>query len=110
MVLLDDNFATIVTAVREGRRIFDNIRKFIKYAMTCNSAEILDALSGALSGIADSFAAHPHPLDQSGHRWSAGLALAIEPEERSIMQRPPAHPRKAFLPMACGSISCGSGY
>jgi len=97
-----------VTAVREGRRIFDNIRKFIKYAMTCNSAEIWTLFLAPFLGL-------PIPLLPIHILWInlvtdglPGLALAVEPEERGIMQRPLARPRKAFLPRACGSISCGS--
>ena len=51
MILLDDNFATIVKAVSEGRRIYDNIRKFVQYVMTCNSAEILTIFLAPLVGF-----------------------------------------------------------
>ena len=51
LVLLDDNFATIVAAVREGRRIYDNIRKFVRYAMTGNSAEVLTLAAAPLFGL-----------------------------------------------------------
>ena len=69
MVLTDDNFATIVAAVEQGRVIYDNIRKFIKYLLTSNSAEILVMLVGPFLGLGLPAAADT--LDQPGHRRSA---------------------------------------
>jgi len=92
MVLLDDNFATIVAAVREGRRIFDNIRKFVRYAMTGNSGEIWTLFLAPLFLL-------PIPLLPIHILWVnlvtdglPGLALAAEPAERGVMQRPPRAP------------------
>ena len=92
LVLLDDNFATIVGAVREGRRIYDNIRKFVRYAMTGNSGEIWTIFLAPLLLL-------PIPLLPIHILWVnlvtdglPGLALAAEPAERGIMQRPPRPP------------------
>jgi Ca2+-transporting ATPase len=97
MILLDDNFATIVAAVREGRRIFDNIRKFVKYSVTCNSAEIWTLFLAPFLGL-------PIPLLPIHILWInlvtdglPGLTLAVEPEERGIMQRPPRPPQESLF-------------
>lgn len=97
MILLDDNFSTIVKAVREGRRIYDNILKFIKFLMTTNSSEILTLLLGPLMGL-------PVALLPIHILWinlvSDGLpaiSLSFEKAEKDIMKRPPRHPQQTVF-------------
>lgn len=97
MVLLDDNFATIVNAVEEGRVVFDNIRKFVKYTMTSNAGELFVMVLGPLLGM-------PIPLLPLQILWInlvtdglPGLALAVEKAEKNVMQRPPYPPEKKII-------------
>jgi Ca2+-transporting ATPase len=97
LVLMDDNFATIVAAVREGRRIYDNIRKFIRYAVTGNLGEIWTIFLAPFLGM-------PIPLLPIHILWInlatdglPGLALALEPAERNLMRRPPRPPNESVF-------------
>ena len=97
MVLTDDNFATIVAAIREGRRIYDNIRRFVRYGLTGGSAEVWVMLAGPLFGM-------PLPLLPVQILWVnllthglPGLALGVEAAEPDAMSRPPRPPRENIL-------------
>ena len=120
MVLLDDNFATIVAAVEEGRRIYDNIRKFIKYTMTSNAGEIWVMLLAPFLGM-------PLPLLPLQILWVnlvtdglPGLALSVEPAEKDTMRRPPHSPSEnifgrgmardiLWIGLLMGLVSLGMG-
>jgi Ca2+-transporting ATPase len=102
MVLLDDNFATIVAAVEEGRVIYENIRKFIKYTMTSNAGEIWVMLLAPLLGM-------PLPLLPLQILWVnlvtdglPGLALTVEPAEGDTMRRPPHPPQENIFGRGMG--------
>jgi Ca2+-transporting ATPase len=102
MVLTDDNFASIVNAVEEGRGIFDNIQKFVVYLLTCNAGEVIFMFATALAGW-------PTPLAAIQILWInlvtdglPALALGMEAPEPGIMSRPPRPPREPVLTWSNG--------
>jgi len=97
MILVDDNFATIVNAVEEGRVIFSNIKKFVGFLLSCNIAEVLIVFLSILFGL-------PSPLTPIQLLWLnlvtdafPALALGVEPAEADIMERPPRDPSESIL-------------
>ena len=96
MILVDDNFATIVNAVEEGRVIFSNIKKFVNFLLSCNIAEVAIVFLSILFGL-------PSPLTPIQLLWLnlvtdafPALALGVEPAEADIMERKPRDPDAAI--------------
>ena len=97
MILVDDNFATIVNAVEEGRVIFSNIKKFVSFLLSCNIAEVAIVFLSILFGL-------PSPLTPIQLLWLnlvtdafPALALGVEPAEADIMDRQPRDPKESIL-------------
>ena len=97
IVITDDNFATIVAAIGEGRRIFDNIRKFVNYLLSCNLAEVLIVLIASLAFL-------PLPLTAVQLLWlnlltdgAPALALGVDPARRGIMRAKPRPPGEGLV-------------
>ncbi|HEY6710619.1 MAG TPA: cation-transporting P-type ATPase, partial [Actinomycetota bacterium] len=97
MVLADDNFATIVAAVQEGRRIYDNIRRFVRYLLTTNAGEIWVMFLATVAAL-------PVPLLPVQILWInlvtdglPAIALGLEPVERDTMRRPPRSPAESIF-------------
>ncbi len=102
MVLLDDNFATIIAAIEEGRVIYDNIRKFIRYSLTGNTSGVAIMLLAPLLAM-------PLPLEPTQILWInlladglLALALSVEPAESNVMRRPPYPPNESVFSRGVG--------
>ncbi len=97
LVLADDNFASIVNAIEEGRSIYDNIRKFIRFLLACNVGEILTMFLAMLVGL-------PLPLRAIQILWInlvtdglPAMALGVDPAEKGVMERPPRSPSESIF-------------
>ncbi|MFN5755942.1 MAG: cation-translocating P-type ATPase [Planctomycetia bacterium] len=109
MVLTDDNFASIVSAVEEGRGIYDNIQKFIHYLLSCNAGEVILMFAAAVAGW-------PAPLAAIQILWLnlvtdglPALALGLEPPERDLMLRQPRPPQEAVITLRRGLLILAHG-
>ncbi len=109
MVVTDDNFASIVAAVEEGRGIYDNILKFIQYLLSCNSGEILVMFTASLAGM-------PLPLLPVQILWVnlvtdgfPALALGVDPVDPGIMKRPPRRRSEAVISKRKMMLILGQG-
>ncbi|RRD50789.1 cation-translocating P-type ATPase [Arachnia propionica] len=113
MILGDDNFATIVAAVRQGRGIFDNIKKFMRYLLSSNMGEVVTVFLGivlaGVIGLSDAAAGSSLavPLLVAQILWinlvtdsGPALAMGVDPEDGDVMARPPRHPGERIVDKA----------
>jgi len=97
MILADDNFATIVAAVEEGRIIYDNIRKFIRYMLACNIGEVITMFLAIILGLPLPLAPIQILFVNLVTDGLPAMALALEKGEQDIMSRPPRHPDESIF-------------
>lgn len=109
MILADDNFATIVRAVEEGRAIYDNIRKFIRFLLSCNIGEVLTMFMASLAGL-------PLPLVPIQILWVnlatdglPAMALGVDKADPGVMDRPPRSPNESVFSRGLGLRIAGVG-
>jgi Ca2+-transporting ATPase len=109
MVVTDDNFASIVAAVEEGRGIYDNIKKFVHYLLSCNAGEILVMFVASLVGL-------PVPLLPIQILWVnlvtdglPALALGVEPVDMNVMRRPPRRTNEAVVTKQAAFLMLAQG-
>ncbi len=107
MVLLDDNFATIVNAVEEGRLVYANIRRFVRYILSCNLGELVTIAAAPLVGV---------PLTPLQILWMnlvtdgvPAIALALTPGEEDLMESPPLQPGESIFARGLGAAIVRSG-
>ncbi|KAI8148387.1 hypothetical protein BJV82DRAFT_647838 [Fennellomyces sp. T-0311] len=97
LVLLNDNFTTIVSAVEEGRHVFDNILKFIVYLLSCNGSEIFLMLICTIANIETPFTVMMILWANIIADIPPAMALGVEPREKTLMKRPPRDPRSGVV-------------
>ncbi|MGL5541469.1 MAG: cation-translocating P-type ATPase [Erysipelotrichaceae bacterium] len=102
MVLADDNFATIIVAISQGRRIYENIRKAIRYLLASNLSEVLSIFIATLLGFTILKPAQLLWINLITDTFPA-LALGMEPAEAKIMHKPPRNPKESIFAQGLGS-------
>ncbi|NLX11184.1 MAG: cation-translocating P-type ATPase [Chloroflexi bacterium] len=102
MVLTDDNFASIVAAVEEGRTIYDNIRKFIRYLLSTNAGEIVTMFMGLLLGLRVPLLAIQILWINLVTDGLPAVALGFEPGEQDVMKRKPRPPKESIFAHGVG--------
>lgn len=97
VILLDDNFATLVNAVEEGRTIYQNIRKFVRYLISCNIGEVLTMFGGIIMGLPIVLVPAQILLVNLVTDGLPAVALGLEPSEKSVMYKPPRNESDSFF-------------
>lgn len=109
MILMDDNFSSIVAAVEEGRNIYSNIRKFIRYLLSCNVGEVLTMFLASLVGLPIPLLPAQILIVNLATDGLPAIALGLEPGEPDIMKRPPRSPKESIFAHGLSGIIATRG-